>query len=173
MTDKDLSQYIVSVPDFPRKGIEFFDITPLLATPEAYRYTVEKMAELVAPSKPTKIMAAESRGFFFGPAIALKLNLPFVPIRKKGKLPRETIDVEYDLEYGKDVLCVHRDDIDKNDRLVVLDDILATGGTAEAMCKMAELVGAEVACCAFFMELGFLNGRNRLKNKTVVSMFVK
>ncbi len=169
----DIEKFIVSVPDFPHKGIEFFDITPLMANPEAYRYTIEKMAELVAQTNPTKIMAAESRGFFFGPAIALKLGLPFVPIRKKGKLPRETIDVEYDLEYGKDTLCVHRDDIGNSDRLVVLDDILATGGTAEAMCKMAERVGAEIACCAFFMELGFLNGREKLKNRKVVSMFVK
>lgn len=169
----DIEKFIVSVPDFPHKGIEFFDITPLMANPEAYRYTIEKMAELVAQTNPTKIMAAESRGFFFGPAIALKLGLPFVPIRKKGKLPRATIDVEYDLEYGKDTLCVHRDDIGNSDRLVVLDDILATGGTAEAMCKMAERVGAEIACCAFFMELGFLNGREKLKNRKVVSMFVK
>ena len=169
----DIEKFIVSVPDFPHKGIEFFDITPLMANPEAYRYTIEKMAELVAQTNPTKIMAAESRGFFFGPAIALKLGLPFVPIRKKGKLPRATIDVEYDLEYGKDTLCVHRDDISKSDRLVVLDDILATGGTAEAMCKMAERVGAEIACCAFFMELGFLKGREKLKNRKVVSMFVK
>lgn len=169
----DIEKFIVSVPDFPHKGIEFFDITPLMANPEAYRYTIEKMAELVAQTNPTKIMAAESRGFFFGPAIALKLGLPFVPIRKKGKLPRETIDVEYDLEYGKDTLCVHRADITKSDRLVVLDDILATGGTAEAMCKMAERVGAEIACCAFFMELGFLKGREKLKNRKVVSMFVK
>ena len=168
----DIEKFIVSVPDFPHKGIEFFDITPLMANPEAYRYTIEKMAELVAQTNPTKIMAAESRGFFFGPAIALKLGLPFVPIRKKGKLPRETIDVEYDLEYGKDTLCVHRADITKSDRLVVLDDILATGGTAEAMCKMAERVGAEIACCAFFMELGFLKGREKLKNRKVVSMFV-
>lgn len=169
----DIEKFIVSVPDFPHKGIEFFDITPLMANPEAYRYTIEKMAELVAQTNPTKIMAAESRGFFFGPAIALKLGLPFVPIRKKGKLPRATIDVEYDLEYGKDTLCVHSDDIGKSDRLVVLDDILATGGTAEAMCKMAERVGAEIACCAFFMELAFLNGREKLKNRKVVSMFVK
>lgn len=169
----DIEKFIVSVPDFPHNGIEFFDITPLMANPEAYRYTIEKMAELVAQTNPTKIMAAESRGFFFGPAIALKLGLPFVPIRKKGKLPRATIDVEYDLEYGKDTLCVHSDDIGKSDRLVVLDDILATGGTAEAMCKMAERVGAEIACCAFFMELGFLNGREKLKNRKVVSMFVK
>lgn len=133
----NLSQYILSIPDFPKLGIEFFDITPLMANPEAYKYTIEKMSELIEPTNPTKIMAAESRGFFFGPAIALAMHLPFVPIRKKGKLPRETINIEYQLEYGTDTLCVHKDDICADDRLVVLDDILATGGTAEAMCKMA------------------------------------
>ena len=169
----NLSQYILSIPDFPKQGIEFFDITPLMANPEAYKYTIEKMSELIEPTNPTKIMAAESRGFFFGPAIALAMRLPFVPIRKKGKLPRETINIEYQLEYGTDTLCVHKDDICADDRLVVLDDILATGGTAEAMCKMAERVEAKIACCAFFMELGFLKGRERLNNRTVVSMFVK
>lgn len=170
----DIEKFIVSVPDFPHNGIEFFDITPLMANPEAYRYTIEKMAELVAQTNPTKIMAAESRGFFFGPAIALKLGLPIRADSQKWENCRGLqSDVEYDLEYGKDTLCVHSDDIGKSDRLVVLDDILATGGTAEAMCKMAERVGAEIACCAFFMELGFLNGREKLKNRKVVSMFVK
>ncbi len=169
----DILQYIKSIPDFPHKGILFYDITPLMANPKAYNYTIEKMAELIVPTKPTKIMAAESRGFFFGPAIALKMNLPFVPIRKKGKLPRETIDVSYGLEYGNDTLCVHKDDINKGDKLVILDDILATGGTAEAMCKMAENVDAEIACCAFFMELAALNGRVKLNNRKVISMLVK
>jgi len=169
----DLSKYILSIPDFPRKGIVFYDITPLMANPKAYNYTISKMSELIADYNPTKIMAAESRGFFFGPAISIKLNLPFIPIRKRGKLPRQTINVSYNLEYGQDILCVHKDDIRAGDRLVVLDDILATGGTAEAMCKMAEEVGADVACCAFFMELGFLNGREKLGQRPVVSMFVK
>ncbi len=169
----DILQYIKSIPDFPHKGILFYDITPLMANPQAYNYAIEKMVELIAPTKPTKIMAAESRGFFLGPAIALKMNLPFVPIRKKGKLPRETIDVSYGLEYGTDTLCVHKDDICTGDKVVVLDDILATGGTAEAMCKMAEEVEAEIACCAFFMELAALKGRDRLNNRKVISMLVK
>ena len=101
------------------------------------------------------------------------MGLPFVPVRKKGKLPRETIDVNYDLEYGVDTLCVHKSDINKNDKLAIVDDILATGGTAEAICKMADEVEAEVACLAFFMELDFLKGRDRLNNRKVVSMFTK
>ncbi len=169
----DISQYINNIPDFPHKGILFYDITPLMANPQAYNYIIEKMVELIAPTAPTKILAAESRGFFFGPAIALKMNLPFVPIRKKGKLPRETIDVSYGLEYGNDTLCVHKDDINEGDKLVVLDDILATGGTAEAMCKMAESVKATVVCCAFFMELDALKGRERLKNHKVLSILRK
>ncbi len=169
----NLEDYILGVPDFPKEGVLFYDITPLMANPEAYKMVIEKLAQMIAQYRPTKIMAAESRGFFFGPAVALKLHLPFIPIRKKGKLPRETIDVSYELEYGTDTLCVHKQDIGKDDNLVVLDDILATGGTAEAMCKMVELSGAKVACCAFFMELGFLKGRNKLAGRNVVSMFVK
>lgn len=169
----DIFKYIAEIPDFPKKGILFYDITPMMANPDAYNYTIDKMVELVAPHKPTKILGAESRGFFFAPSIALKMGLPFVPVRKKGKLPRETIDVSYGLEYGTDTLCVHKADIGAGDRLAVVDDILATGGTAEAMCKMADISGAQVACCAFFMELGFLKGREKLAGKNVVSMFVK
>jgi len=169
----NLEDYILGIPDFPKKGILFYDITPLMANPEAYELVISKLADMVSKYNPTKILAAESRGFFFGPAIALKLKLPFVPIRKKGKLPRETIDVSYQLEYGTDTLCVHKDDIGIGDRLVILDDILATGGTAEAMCKMAEISGAEIATCAFFMELAFLKGRQKLGARNVVSMFVK
>ena len=169
----DILKHIAEIPDFPKKGILFYDITPMMAKPEVYNYTIEKMVDLIKPHNPTKILGAESRGFFFAPAIALKMGLPFVPVRKKGKLPRETIDVNYDLEYGVDTLSVHKDDITKNDRLAIIDDILATGGTAEAICKMANKVEAEVACLAFFMELDFLKGRDRLKNYQVVSMFKK
>ena len=169
----DLDNYILSIPDFPKKGILFYDITPLMAKPEAYHETIDAMAEKISANSPTKIMAAESRGFFFGPALAIKLNLPFIPIRKKGKLPRETIDVEYQLEYGMDTLCVHRDDIGAGDRLAIIDDILATGGTAKAMCDMASIAKAEVACCAFFMELGALGGRSKISKHPVISMFVK
>lgn len=169
----DVFKYIAEIPDFPKKGILFYDITPMMANPEVYNYTIDKMVELIKPSNPTKILGAESRGFFFAPAIALKMGLPFVPVRKKGKLPRETIDVNYDLEYGVDTLSVHKGDINKDDRLAIIDDILATGGTAEAICKMATSVDAEIACLAFFMELDFLKGRERLKNHKVVSMFIK
>ena len=169
----NFEKYILGIPDFPKEGVLFYDITPLMANPEAYQQVIAELSAKIAQYKPTKIMAAESRGFFFGPAVALNLRLPFIPIRKKGKLPRETIDVSYQLEYGTGTLCVHKQDIAKDDRLVVLDDILATGGTAEAMCKMVELSGAKVACCAFFMELAFLKGRDRLSGRNVVSMLVK
>lgn len=169
----NFEKYILGIPDFPKEGVLFYDITPLMANPEAYQQVIAELSTKIAQYKPTKIMAAESRGFFFGPAVALNLRLPFIPIRKKGKLPRETIDVSYQLEYGTDTLCVHKQDIAKDDSLVVLDDILATGGTAEAMCKMVELSGAKVACCAFFMELAFLKGRDRLSGRNVVSMLVK
>ena len=141
----NFEKYILGIPDFPKEGVLFYDITPLMANPEAYQQVIAELSAKIAQYKPTKIMAAESRGFFFGPAVALNLRLPFIPIRKKGKLPRETIDVSYQLEYGTDTLCVHKQDIAKDDSLVVLDDILATGGTAEAMCKMVELSGAKVA----------------------------
>ncbi len=169
----NFEKHICEIPDFPKKGILFYDITPLMATPEVYNYVIDTMAEKIATYKPTKILAAESRGFFFGPALAMKLNLPFVPVRKKGKLPRPTIDVNYELEYGIDTLCTHRDDIGKGDKLAIIDDILATGGTAKAMCQMAEIANADVACCAFFMELDFLKGREKLPNIPVVSMLVK
>lgn len=169
----NFEKYILGIPDFPKEGVLFYDITPLMANPEAYQQVIAELSAKIAQYKPTKIMAAESRGFFFGPAVALNLRLPFIPIRKKGKLPRETIDVSYQLEYGTDTLCVYKQDIAKDDSLVVLDDILATGGTAEAMCKMVELSGAKVACCAFFMELAFLKGRDRLSGRNVVSMLVK
>ena len=169
----NFEKYILGIPDFPKEGVLFYDITPLMANPEAYQQVIAELSAKIAQYKPTKIMAAESRGFFFGPAVALNLRLPFIPIRKKGKLPRETIDVSYQLEYGTDTLCVHKQDIAKDDSLVALDDIHPTGGTAEAMCKMVELSGAKVACCAFFMELAFLKGRDRLSGRNVVSMLVK
>ncbi len=168
----DLQKLIKEIPDFPKKGIVFMDITPIMANPSAYAYAIEKMADMISAHKPDKLLATESRGFFFGPPIALKLGIPFIPIRKKGKLPRETIDVSYQLEYGTDTICVHSQDISAGDRLALLDDILATGGTAEAMCKLAKSAGADIACCAFFMELGFLHGRKRLNGINIESVFV-
>mgnify|MGYP000011091186 FL=1 len=169
----DISKFIRGVPDFPKKGILFYDITPLMLNSEAYSQAIDEMAAKISATNPTKILAAESRGFFFGPMIALRLKLPFVPVRKKNKLPCKTICVEYALEYGTDSLCIHDDAVSSSDRVAVVDDILATGGTAEAMCKMCEIAWANVACCAFFMELSFLHGRDRLGGKTVVSIFEK
>ena len=151
----------------------FYDITPLLVHPDAYALAIGEMAEKIARTEPTKILAAEARGLCVGPTIALKLKLPFVPVRKKNKLPRKAVCVEYALEYGTDLLCIHEDAVSSGDRVAVVDDILATGGTAEAMCKMGEIAGAEIACCAFFMELSFLKGRQRLGGRKVVSIFSK
>lgn len=161
------ADYILNILDFPQKGVIFKDITPVLANPEVYEYVVSQMAKLVKPYAPTKILAAESRGFFFGPAIAVKLGAGFVPVRKKGKLPRETIDMDYELEYGTSTLCVHKGDINKNDVLVFVDDVLATGGTAEAICKIAKIAGAKIAACEFFYEIGFLGGRKKLNKKRI------
>ena len=169
----DITKFIREVPDFPKKGILFYDITPLMLNPQVYHAAIDAMAEKIAEFKPTKILAAESRGFFFGPLIAMKLNLPFVPVRKKNKLPWRTICVEYALEYGTDLLCIHEDALEKGDRVAIIDDILATGGTAEAMCKMGEMAGAEIVCCAFFMELNALGGRSKLGGRNVVSILAK
>lgn len=162
--------YILSIIDFPKPGVVFKDITPLMLNADAYKSTIRQMASMIARESPTKILAAESRGFFFGPAIAYELDLPFMPVRKKGKLPRETIEEEYELEYGTDLLCAHRDDFKPGDRIAVIDDVLATGGTAEAMCKIVEQAGVEVACLAFFIELVKLGGAKRLSNYKVISV---
>lgn len=161
------ADYILNIYDFPKKGVIFKDITPVLANPDVYEYVVSQMAKKIKPYAPTKILAAESRGFFFGPAIAVKLGAGFVPVRKKGKLPRETIDMDYELEYGTSTLCVHKADINKNDVLVFVDDVLATGGTAEAICKMAKIAGAKIAACEFFYEIAFLEGRKKLNKKRI------
>lgn len=169
----DFKKYIAEIPDFPKPGVLFYDITPLMAAPEVYAWVIKEFAREIAKTNPTKVIAAEARGFFFGPAIALELGLPFIPIRKKGKLPRKTIGAQYALEYGTDSLYMHSDDVDKNDRVVILDDILATGGTAGAMCELAEICGAQIACCAFFMELEFLRGRNKLGSRHVITLVKK
>ena len=166
-------EHIAEVPDFPKKGILFYDITPMLANPQAYKKAVDALADEIAKTAPDAIISPEARGFFFGIPVAMKLGIPFIPVRKRGKLPRETLEVEYELEYGTDVLCIHNEDIKPNARIAIVDDILATGGTAKAMCKMLEIKKAEVACCAFFMELEFLNGRDNLSNTKIISIIKK
>ena len=158
----DLKSYIRDIPDFPKPGIIFKDITPLLAAPEAFAQALAEMAAAVKPLEPDKILAIESRGFIFGGALAARMGVGFVPVRKPGKLPFTTIRETYDLEYGKDSLEIHHDAIEPGERAVIIDDLLATGGTALATVRLAEKLGAEVAGLVFLIELEFLLGRDKL-----------
>lgn len=168
----NLNDYIISVKDFPQKGIIFKDISPIFLDAGAFSQLIDELADMLKPLKATKLVAAEARGFMLGTPLAIKLGIGFVPARKKGKLPRETAEVTYALEYGSDTICLHRDDVSKGDRVIVFDDILATGGTAKAMCDLVEGLGAEVAACAFLMELGFLKGRDKLGDRKVISYLI-
>jgi adenine phosphoribosyltransferase len=163
----DLRGLIRDVPDFPKPGVGFRDITPVLASPEGFRTAVDGLAQLARAYAPDHVLAAEARGFLFGPAVASELNAGFVLARKPGKLPRETVSVEYDLEYGTDRLEVHTDAIGAGARVLVHDDLLATGGTARALCELVERAGGEVVACGFLMELAFLGGRKRLEGYDV------
>ncbi|WP_291327820.1 adenine phosphoribosyltransferase [Desulfovibrio sp. UCD-KL4C] len=158
----NLREYIRDVPNFPKEGIVYFDITPLLADPKVFQYTIDMMAERFSEYKADKIAAAEARGFIFGAPLAYKLGIGFVPIRKPGKLPYDTISVSYDLEYGSDSLCMHVDAIAKDEDVLLIDDVLATGGTAEGMVKLVEKAGGNVSGIGFLVELGFLDGAGRL-----------
>ena len=158
----DLKTYIRDIPDFPKPGILFKDITPLLASPKAFDQALQEMEEVVNPLQPDKILAIESRGFIFGGALAARIGVGFVPVRKPGKLPFTTIRETYDLEYGKDSLEIHHDAIKPGERVVVIDDLLATGGTALATVRLAEKLGAKVAGLVFLIELEFLHGREKL-----------
>lgn len=159
----DLRKYIRDVPDFPKKGIVFFDITPLLLYPEAFAHTIDKLAERFKNSGANKILAAEARGFIFGAPLAYKLGIGFVPVRKTGKLPWTCTSVTYDLEYGTDTLCMHTDAVEKGDKVLIVDDVLATGGTMAGMIKLVETTGGTVSGIALLLELGFLDGRNKVK----------
>ena len=165
-----LRRAIRNVPDFPRPGILFKDITPVLDQPELFRETLRALARPFEADRITRILGIESRGFLFGPPIALALNAGFVPARKPGKLPRETVRETYDLEYGTDALEIHRDAISRGDRVLVVDDLLATGGTAAAAAGLAEKLGAEVAGAAFVVELEFLAGRAKLSGRRIHSL---
>lgn len=158
----DLKEFIRAVPDFPQKGILFRDITPLLMNVKATQYAVDCLAEKVGSQSVDKVLAMESRGFFFGLLLAQRLGVGFVPVRKPNKLPHKTLQVSYELEYGTDTLEVHEDALSPGDRIVVHDDVLATGGTAEAVKRMVELQGAHIVQFNFLMELQALKGRNRL-----------
>jgi adenine phosphoribosyltransferase len=166
----DLGTYIRDVPDFPEEGIMFKDITPLLAEPDAFKQAVDVLASEYADVGVTKVMGAEARGFIFGGALAYTLGAGFVPARKPGKLPWETTKAEYALEYGTDSLEMHMDAITEDDVVLIVDDVLATGGTAAAKAKLATVTGAELAGFAFLIELDFLGGREKLGDLKVVSL---
>ncbi len=158
----DLAARIRDIPDFPKRGIVFKDIMPLLADPESLRETVEQLAGFAEPRKPDLILGAEARGFILGAALAYRLGCGFVAARKPGKLPWRTISAKYALEYGFDALELHADAIRPGARVLIHDDLLATGGTARAKCDLVEQLGGEVVGLAFVIELTFLNGRDKL-----------
>jgi adenine phosphoribosyltransferase len=158
------------VPDFPKPGIVFKDITPLLAHPEAFGAVIDRMAAAFDGRGIATVAAAEARGFIFGAPLALRLGAGFVPIRKPGKLPSATVSIEYQLEYGNDCLHVHSDALGPGRRVLLLDDVLATGGTMRACCDLVRQTGAELVACAFVVELTFLEGRSRLAPYEVFSL---
>lgn len=159
----DLKDFIRNIPDFPKPGIMFRDITPLLANPDAMRRAIGQLAEHYSNAGVTAVCAAEARGFIFAAPLALELNAGFIPIRKPGKLPFDVESFAYELEYGTDTLEMHRDAVQPDDRVLLVDDLLATGGTMEACIKLAGRIGADVVGCAFLLELNFLNGREKLE----------
>ena len=166
---KDLKEYITNIPDFPQKGIIFRDVTSVLQDADGLKLAIDSMQKNLEGVDFDVIVGAESRGFVFGMPLAYNLHKPFVMIRKKGKLPRETIEQSYNLEYGTATLEMHKDSIKKGQKVVIVDDLIATGGTAEAMAKLVERLGGEVVQFNFLVELEALKGRETLKNYDVKS----
>ena len=166
----DLGSYVRDIPDFPKPGIVFKDITPVLAAPEALDAAVTGLATFARPLDVDLVIGAEARGFLLGPALARELGAGFILARKPGKLPHQTVRAEYALEYGVDTLEIHSDAVHVGSRVLVHDDLLATGGTAGATCELVEQLGGEVVGCAFLIELAFLDGRARLGQRNVHSL---
>lgn len=165
-----IEDYIRDIQDFPKEGIGFKDITPLLNNHEAMVETVKQLMALVGDKKVDRVVGMESRGFFFATLLAEKLGAGFVPVRKPNKLPFDTIAQEYSLEYGTDILEMHLDAIKPGEKVLIHDDVLATGGTAEAVCKLVERLGGEIIQVNFLMELSFLHGRDKLNGYEVKSL---
>jgi adenine phosphoribosyltransferase len=170
MTSLNLRDYIRSIPGFPKEGIVFRDITPLLADGAALREASRQLADHFRDRNPELVVGAEARGFIFGTAVALELGVGFAPVRKPGKLPAKTIEYSYELEYGTDTLTMHWDAVKEGQKVLLVDDLLATGGTMEACAHMVEQLGGDVVGCAFVIELSFLNGREKLKGYDVISL---
>ena len=167
---QQLEACIRNIPDFPKPGIQFKDITPLVKNPAMLRLAVQELIKPFTDKQLTAVVGMEARGFIFGSLAAQQLDIGFVPLRKPGKLPYDVQDISYDLEYGTASLEIHIDALDKNDNVLVVDDLLATGGTAAASCELIERLGAKIAACAFIIELDFLNGREKLSNYNVHSL---
>ena len=165
-----LKKYIRDIQGFPKEGILFKDITPLLINADASKNCLKILVSSLKDKKIDKVIGVESRGFLFGMLIAQELNVGFVPVRKPNKLPYETISATYDLEYGTDTLEIHIDAIQKGDRVVIHDDVLATGGTIKAVCELVERLGGEIVQCNFIMELSFLNGREKVKEQEIFAV---
>ena len=161
----DLKKHIRSIPDYPKKGILFRDITTLIKNAEAFKYTNDKIIELAETIDFDKVAAIESRGFVFASTVSYKLNKPFILLRKKNKLPAEVHSIDFELEYGKETIEVHKDSIEKNEKILIIDDLIATGGTAEAAAKLIEISGGKVASFIFVINLYDLPGNNLLKTK--------
>lgn len=167
---KRIEDYVISIPDFPEPGIIFRDITGILRDPDGLKLSIDKLQEMLEGVEFDAVLGLESRGFIFGMPIAYNLHKAFIPVRKKGKLPRETVCAKYDLEYGTAEIEIHKEDLRPGMKVVIIDDLIATGGTVEAAVKLAESLGAEVVKIAFVMELAGLKGRERLKGYDVESV---
>lgn len=170
MTTVDLREHIRDIPDFPKPGILFKDITPLLSSPAAFEHAIDLLAQRYRDHQIDSIVAAESRGFIFGAPLAIRLGIPFVPVRKPGKLPYDTFSHSYDLEYGSDTLEIHQDAVKKGDRVLIVDDLLATGGTIQACIKLLENFDINVVECAFAIHLKALGGEKLLEPHSVFSL---
>ncbi|GAB6087976.1 adenine phosphoribosyltransferase [Alkaliphilus crotonatoxidans] len=166
----DLKKIIREVPDFPKEGISFKDITPLLSDHRTYRYVIDQLVEQLKDLKIDLVVGPEARGFLVGTPVAYQLGVGFVPVRKPGKLPAETVKYEYELEYGTDALEIHKDAVQPGQRVAILDDLLATGGTVLAAAKLIEALGGEVVSMNFLIELAFLKGRDNLKDYHIQSL---
>lgn len=166
----NLKDYVAEIPDFPSKGILFRDVTPMMADGDAFREVCNQIINFCKEKKADVIVGPESRGFIIGCPVAYEMNIGFIPVRKPGKLPRKTISCKYDLEYGSNELHMHADSIKPGQRVVIIDDLLATGGTVDATIKMVRELGGEVVGCAFIIELEALNGREKLKGQDVFAV---